>query len=523
MLLLRKLHALALAVIVVIVAAPASHAQSTLRVVPLNELKILDPIWTTAYATRDHGFMVYDTLLGMDDKFRPQPQMADSWTMSQDQLTWTFVLRDGMKWHDGAPVTAEDCVASLKRWMARDTQGQMIAALLDSISAPDAKTIVIKLKAPFGLMLDALAKQSSLPTFMMPKRIAETDPMKQIDDSTGSGPFVFKKDEWMIGSKAVYVKNPTYVPRKEPPSGTAGGKVVKVDRVELLSLPDATTTLNALQRGEVDYWLQPPVDLLKALEASPGVKVEVNDSLGSLALLRLNHLAAPLDNKKVRQAILLAIDQQRVMQGAVGDPKYFRTCYSLYPCGSPWQTRTGTTVAADHIARARQLLKEAGYKGEKIVFLQVVGMPVTDALGSMVVDALKQIGMNVDAQAMDYQTLVARRAKKVQVAEGGWSAFATTGIAVDFLDPFSILFTAGGDKGWVGWVNEPRIEELKVSFAAEGNADKRKEIAHRIEELAYDVVTYVPLGMSTSPIAYRDRVSGILRSPLFLYWNIAIK
>lgn len=511
------------AALILACSTTAAPAQSTLRVVPLNELKILDPIWTTAYATRDHGFMVYDTLMGLDENFRPQPQMADSWTVSADQLVWTFTLRDGLKWHDGTPVTAEDCVASLRRWAARDTLGQILAGLWTRLDARDDRTIVIELKAPFGLMLDVLAKQSSNPAFMMPKRVAATDPFKAIDDPIGSGPFIFKTDEWMIGSKAVYVRNPNYVPRKEPASGTAGGKVVKVDRAELVSLPDATTVFNALQRGEVDYWLQPPVDLLKKLEEMPRIKVTVNDSLGNLSILRLNHLAAPLSNKKVRQAILTAIDQSRVMLGAVGDPKYFRTCYAMFPCGSPWQSPKARDFKEGDVQKAKAMLQEAGYKNEKIVLLQATDMATTNALALMVADTLKQIGMNVELQAMDYQTIVARRTKKTQIADGGWSGFTTQGIAVDFLDPFSILFSANGDKGWVGWVDEPRIEQLKRAFVAEPDVDKRKTIAANIEDLAYDTVAYVPLGMSTAPIAYRDRVKGILRSPLFLYWNISVQ
>lgn len=517
---IAKLAAVALAAL----AAGAAQAESVLRVVPLNELKILDPIWTTAYATRDHGYMVYDTLLGTDENFVPRPQMAESWTVSPDQLTWTFVLRDGLKWHDGTPVTAEDCVASLRRWAARDTQGQILAGLWTKLAAKDDKTIVMELKTPFGMMLDALAKQTSVPTFMMPKRVAETDPFQAIKDPTGSGPFIFKQDEWVLGSKAVYVKNPHYAPRKEPPSGTAGGKVVKVDRVEWLNLLDVATAMNALQRGEVDYWLQPPADLLKTLEANPKIKLTVNDPLGWQAFLRLNHFAAPTDNKKVRQAILAAVDQEQFMLAAVGDPRYFKTCYSVYPCGSPWETEAGNALAKGHsIDKAKSMLKEAGYKGEKLVILHAVDSAVNNALSLMAADTLKRIGMNVELQAMDYQTLVARRTKKDPIASGGWSMFPTQGIAVDYLDPFSVLLSGAGDKGWVGWVNEPKLEQLKLQFAEEADTTKRKEIASKIQALAYDTVAYVPLGMPRTPVAHRDRVSGILRSPLNLYWNISVQ
>ena len=505
-------------------AASPAQAESVLRVVPLNELKILDPIWTTAYATRDHGYMVYDTLLGTDRNFAPKPQMADSWTVSGDQLTWTFILREGLKWSDGTPVTAQDCVASLRRWAARDTQGQALAGIWKDVVAKDARTIVIELKKPFPMMLETLAKQTSIPTFMMPKRIAESDPFQPIKDPIGSGPFVFKQDEWVLGSKAVYVKNRYYVPRQEAPSGTAGGKVAKVDRIELVSLPDTGTAMNALQTGEVDYWLAPPTDLLKVLEADPRIKLEIKDPAGALAFLRLNHVAAPTDNKKVRQAILAAVDQEQFMRAAVGDPRYYKTCYSLYPCGSPWETQAGNALAKDHsIEKAKALLKDAGYKQEKVVILQAVDSTLNNALALMTADTLKRIGMNVELQPMDYQTLVARRSKKDPIANGGWSMFATNGIAIDYFDPFSVLLSGAGEKGWPGWVNEPQIEALKEQFAAETDTAKRKEIASKIQVLAYDTVAYVPLGMITLPVAHRDTVSGILPSALNLYWNISVK
>ena len=226
-------------------AAPAS-AQSTLKASLHSDLKIIDPIWTTALITQYHGYLVYDTLFALDDKLQVKPQMVDSWKMSDDKLTWTFTLRDGMTWHDGAPVTAADCVASLKRWGAKDTMGQKLMSYVSELSAPDDKTIKMVLKEPYGLVLSTLGKPGSNVPFMMPARIAATDPNTQITDATGSGPFIFKKDEWKAGEKVVYVKNPNYKPRSEPASGLAGGKVAKVDRIEWLWIPDAQTQVNAL-------------------------------------------------------------------------------------------------------------------------------------------------------------------------------------------------------------------------------------------------------------------------------------
>src|ERR1700745_2329832 len=274
----RKLNAIALGITLSAVAAstpgtpPAVAAGKTITAVMHSDLRIIDPLFTTAYITRDHGYMVYDTLLATDSSFKVQPQMAD-WKVSDDTLTYTFTLRDGLKWHDGTPVTAEDCVASLKRWGRNDNMGQKLMDFTASIEAADAKTIVLKLKEPYGLVLESIAKPSSYTPFMMPKRLAGTPPGQQIKEQIGSGPFKFVPAEFQPGVKAVYEKNTDYVPRKEPASWTAGGKVVKVDRVEWITVPDAQTAINALQAGDIDFMEVPPIEMLPILESNSDIKI----------------------------------------------------------------------------------------------------------------------------------------------------------------------------------------------------------------------------------------------------------
>src|SRR5215475_751056 len=270
------LSALALSVAVTSLALSSqamAAGKKTITAVMHSDLRVIDPGFTTAYITRDHGYMVYDTLVATDANFKVQPQMAD-WKISDDKLTYTFTLRDGLKWHDGAPVTAEDCVASLKRWGKNDGMAQKLMDFTVAIEAGDAKTILLKLKEPYSLVLETLAKPSALVAFMMPKRLAETPPGQQIAEQIGSGPFKFVKSEFQPGVKAVYEKNTDYVPRQEPPSWTAGAKVVKVDRVEWITMPDAQTATNALQSGDVDFLENPPFELLVLLEANPDLKVQ---------------------------------------------------------------------------------------------------------------------------------------------------------------------------------------------------------------------------------------------------------
>src|ERR1700742_2215363 len=335
----RLLYLAAGALVAGLAVSPPAYAKTIIAVMH-SDLRIIDPGFTTAYITRDHGYMVFDTLLAMDENFKIQPQMAD-WKVSDDKLTYTFTLRDGLKWHDGAPVTAEDCVASLKRWGKNDSMGQKLMDFTASLEATDARTITLKLKEPYGLVLESIGKPSSYVPFMMPKRLAETPPNQQINEQIGSGPFKFVKAEFQPGVKAVYEKNSDYVPRKEPPSWTAGGKVVKVDRVEWITMPDAQTATNALQSGDIDFMENPPFDLLPVLEGNPDIKMQVLNTFGFQTLGRMNFLLPPFDNVKVRRAALLAMSQKDVLDALVGNAKYQEQCAAFFICGTPLATDVG--------------------------------------------------------------------------------------------------------------------------------------------------------------------------------------
>src|SRR5262245_55209302 len=304
---MHVLRKLLMAACLAVSAAAAPAGAQTLKMVAHSDLKVLDPIWTTAFITRNHGYLIYDTLFAKDEELRIRPQMVERYDVSPDKLSLTFILRDGLQWHDGTPVTAEDGVASIRRWGARDSLGQQLMASVGDMKAIDAKTFTIVLKEPFGLVLEALGKPSSNVPFMMPKRVAETDPFKQIDDYTGSGPFIFKKDEWKPGEKIVYVKNPRYKPRPEPPSMLAGGKVVKLERVEWIAMADPLTAVNALQQGEIDLIEAPPPDLHPMIRADRNLALFGWNALGSQIIMRFNHLHPPFDNLKARQAAMYAI------------------------------------------------------------------------------------------------------------------------------------------------------------------------------------------------------------------------
>src|SRR5471030_2515898 len=407
-------------------AAPA-EAQTTLKAVMNSDLKILDPIWTTAYVQRGFGYMVWDVLFAVDEKFEVKPQMVEKYDLSSDKLTWTFTLRD-LVWSDGKPVTSEDCIASIKRWGARDSMGQKLMGVVAGFETVDARTFKMKMKEPYGLVLESLGKPSSNVAFMMPKKTADTDPMQQIktEDVIGSGPFVFEAKEWKPGEKVVFTKNKTYRPRAEPPSGLAGGKVVKVDRVEWIAMPDSQTQIAALQNGEIDMIEQPSTDLLPLLAKDKNVKLVDFNPLGNQYVMRFNQVQKPFDNAKIRHAVMVAFGQEDFLKATIGDSKYYKVCKAVFICGTPLESQKGLAdVMNQNSAKAKELLKEDGYDGTPVVLLQSTDLQVLTNLAPIAKAQLEAAGFKVDMQSSDWQSVVGRRVKKDPADKGGWNLMLT--------------------------------------------------------------------------------------------------
>jgi peptide/nickel transport system substrate-binding protein len=515
------LSALALAAVLV---APSLADAKTITAVMHSDLRVIDPGITTAYITRDHGYMVYDTLLAEDANFKIQPQMAE-WKVSDDKLTYTFTLRDGLKWHDGAPVTAEDCVASLKRWGKNDGMGQKLMDFTASLEATDARTITLKLKEPYGLVLESIGKPSSLVPFMMPKRLAETPPGQQIKEQIGSGPFKFVQAEFQPGVKAVYEKNKDYVPRKEPPSWTSGGKVVKVDRVEWITMADAQTAMNALQSGDIDFFENPSFDVIPILTANPELKVEVLNKLGFQTLGRMNFLYPPFDNVKVRRAAFLAMNQKDVLDALVGNPEYYLICGAVFVCGTPLASDVGSEslVKGNGMAEAKKLLAESGYDGTPVVLMAPGDVVTLKAQPIVAAQLLRDAGFKVDVQATDWQTVVTRRASQKPPKEGGWNIFFTNWVGADVANPVANVSVGGRGKngGWFGWAEDAKVEAMRDAFARSSSLDEQKKIAADIQKENYDQVIYIPLGQYLIPSAWRKSLTGVLDGPATpIFWNI---
>lgn len=503
----------------------SASAESVLRIVPHADLKNLDPIWTTAYITRNHGYMVYDTLFAQDDKLNIHPQMVGDHSVSDDGLVYTFTLRDGLKWHDGDPVKAEDCVASIRRWGQKDGMGQKLMDFTKELKAVDDKTFTLTLTEPYGLVLDSIGKISSNTPFMMKKEHAETDPNQQVPEVVGSGPFRFVKEEWVPGAKVVYVKNEDYVPRSEPASGAAGGKVVNFDRVEWIYIPDPATAMNALINGEVDLWETPAVDMVPLLEQDENVELAVIDPLGTQGWLRPNHLHPPFDHPKARQALLYAVNQAVYLQAIVGDPKLYKECAAYFICGTPNESDVGVEALQSHDPeKAKMLLAEAGYKGEKIILMQSTDIPVLNNAALVTAQVLRDIGMDVEVQAMDWSTLTSRRAEKKSPADGGWNIFHTYATGADATSPIANIGVSGGgvERAWFGWPTDAETEELRDMFAREADPMGKKAIIDKLQgRLFSHLVPYVNYGQWFQPVAWRKGLKGVLVSPVPFFWNIS--
>ena len=511
-----------------VLAAPAigrtqarPSAARTIRCVMHGDIPTYDPIWTTANMTAYHGGMVYDTLFGIDANSQPQPQMVGRHGVSDDKLTYTFELRDGLKWHDGSAVTTADVVPSLKRWAARDGGGQHMMLRVKDISAKDEKTFTIQLKEPYGLVLDILAKTNTPVCFMMRKKEAETDPMQKIDQVVGSGPFRLNLDETKPGTQYVYDRNPNYVPRSEPASGIAGGKNVKVDRVIIMNMPDAQTAVAALQAGEIDFYEIPPADLLGQLESDNNIKIEVLNGLGNVGQVRLNFLHPPFNNVKARQAMLYIVKQTDMMKATFGDSKYARPVSSYFGNGTPMENDANTDwfKGGQNFNKAKELFKEAGYDGKPIVLMQATNIPVMSNTSQVLAQAMRQAGLNVQLEAMDWSNVVQRRASKAAPDQGGWNIFITWSGGAAIGNPIVLsAHAATGDKGWFGWPSDAKHEELRNKWAAAPTLDARKAVARELQDNAWNFIPQLYYGQWVQPAAMRKNLRGVLPVPEIIRW-----
>ncbi|HEX5321182.1 MAG TPA: ABC transporter substrate-binding protein [Stellaceae bacterium] len=497
-----------------VMAAPGivrAEKDSVITFVPHADLASLDPVWTTADITRNFSLAVYDTLYAFDADFAVQRQMAEGETTSADGKEVTIKLRDSLKFHDGAPVLAKDCVATIQRFGKRDPMGTALIARTDEVSAPDDKTIKFRLKTPFPLLTYALAQVYCA---IMPERLAKTDAFTQVTEAIGSGPFKFVKDERVPGQRVVYAKNADYVPRKDgKPSFNAGPKVAYFDRVVWNFIQDPGTAAAALQQGEIDWWENPPIDLVPALKKNKELVVTVKDRTGEIGCLRFNHLYPPFDKPAVRRAVLSAIDQKDVMTAFAGaEPSIMKLDVGLFVPGTPLASDVGVEITRGpkDYEKIKKDLAAAGYKGEKVIVLGATTIPSIWAEASVATDVLKKIGMNVELLALEWGAVVSRRAVKEPPDHGGWNIFYTYLGGFGNISPGpNIAIRGAGASSWFGWPTDPEMEKLRDDWFAAPDLAAQQKLTRAMQEHFWQNPSYVPLGMYDQPTAYHANLQDV--------------
>jgi peptide/nickel transport system substrate-binding protein len=502
-------------------SAPArAQPRKVVKFVPQADLALLDPVFTTGLVTRNHGFMVYDQLYGLDDNFLPQPQMVEGHVIENDGKTWKLTLREGLKFHDGTPVLARDAVASIKRWMQIDAFGQTLRGVTDDLSATSDKVIQFRLKKPFPLLPTALAKPSSFCP-VLPERLASNPASVQVTEMVGSGPFRYIASERVAGARNVYEKFDGYVPRSSgTPSFAAGPKVVHIDRVEWVTLPDAATAAAALQAGEVDWWEQPQPDLLPLLRRNRNIRVEAKERGGLMGMIRFNHLVPPFDNPAIRRAFLAGVNQTEYMQAVMGEERslWNDRCGFFLP-GSAMATEVGLEVMTGprSLEKVKRDLEAAGYKGERVVFVVPTDLPSLNAMSQLAADMFRKVGVNLDYQALDWGTVLPRLANKEGLDRGGWSVWCNYIPGIIATTPATQSYVRGlGRNGPFGWPESARIEALRDEFLDAATLEDQQRICRDIQTQAWQDVPYIPTGAWMQPFAFRSNITDMLNGfPLF--------
>lgn len=520
---LASLACLALGTTLAIGHAPALAQGKTLKVVAHADLKILDPTFTPAYITRNFGYMVHDMPFGLDEKGQPKPQMVEKYTTSPDGKLWTFTLRPNLKFSDGNAVTSADVVASMQRWTSKDGIGRAMSAISSpEWKALDERTFTLSLKEPFGMVLEGMAKPSGFAPVVLPERLAKMPTTQPLTEVMGSGPYMFKRDEWVPGNKVVFVRNPHYVPRSEPSNNLAGGKKSSFDRVEWYYIPDANSAVAALQKGEMDLLEQVSPDYIAPLRADKNIRLLPTGTWQGWMVM--NQLQPPFNNPKVRQAVLKAVDQDRFM-AAMGYPKDLRTsCATFFICGGPYETFAGADPwRQPDVAKAKQLLAESGYKGEKVVLLVPSDIPILNAEALMAEQTMRSIGMNVDVQTSDWATIGARRTRKDATDAGGWSMYVTQAGSFDSDSPITNAYlSASCGTPLPGWPCDKPLDEMRTAWLKETNAAKRRDLLNKFHVRAFEALPYINVGQYSPVMAVRTTIRGgeKMSSGLPIFWAL---
>ena len=508
-------------------AAPALAGDtrtSTLRFVPQRDLTWFDPTFWPFLETRNHAMMIYDTLFGTDAAGVVQPQMADGHVVEDGGRTWRIRLREGLLFHDGAPVLARDCVASILRWGAHNMMGQALMAATAEVLAPDDRTIVFRLQRRFPMLAAALGAPGMASCVIMPARIAEGAEFHAIGESIGSGPFRFLAGERQAGRMLAYARHDGYVPRGSGlPSFTAGPKLAHFDRVEWHVMPDAGAALGALQSGMVDWWEGPPASAYPAITGDRGLALRVHEHTGFIGTMRMNHLTFPFNDPEIRRAVLPAVDQDGFMLAANGGgAAYRRAAVGFFTPQSPMASAAGMAALPmpPDVARARAALAATRYRGETVVVLGIADMPAPRAMAALGVEMLRRVGFTAELVEVPVAGLVPRLLRQQAGGAGGWNAVFGYWSGLDHWHPgMHRYLSADGTASEVGWPTSQALEAMRRAWLAAPDLAAQRSVAADIQVQAFADVPYVPLGQWLRPTAYAAGLTGMLDGyPMF--WNL---
>ncbi len=508
-------------------AAPSlaqAQAARTLRFVPQADLSGMDPILTTRQVVRNGAFLVWDMLYGIGADFTPQPQMCAGHELTDDGKTWTFTLRRGLKFHDNEPVRAIDAVASIERWMGQDVMGRRLRASLAAIEVIDDLRFRLRLNRPFPKLLQAFGKVTTNVLLIMPERIARTDRSRSITEYIGSGPMVFKRDEWVAGATAVFERFPGYVPREEAADWLAGGKRMLVDRIEWITMPDPSTAAAALRRGEIDWWEQPIPDLAPSLRAARDVRIDIADPLGNVALLRFNQLFPPFNDVRLRRAVQAVANQADYMSAVVGeDRELWKPMPSFFTPDTPFYTEAGSgpMLAPRDMAAAKRLLAESGYGGEPVVLPSASDVAPVKAQAEITADLLQQLGMKVDFLSMDWGAHSTRVASRNDPRSGGWHVSHSWVAGAECASPAGYKALDGSGAASInGWATSRAVQtQVDAWFDATDPATERRAV-DTANAAAMDTVLFIPTGFFLGHTAWRRNISGIAKAPFPCFWGV---
>ncbi len=518
---MRRLGRAALiACILALPGAPRAQA-APLNAVLEAEVVTLDPHLSSAYITRTFGYMVFDTLFAPDSHGMVKPQMVGAWSVSDDRLTWRFTLRDSLRFHDGQPVTAADVVASLKRWAGRNTLGGRLMALTSDLRAVDATTFVLTLREPYGLVLETLGATVGPVPFIMPERLARTPGTQQVAEIVGSGPFIYDKAQHVPGAHMLLRRNPAYAPRAEPTDFLSGGKRVKVEAVDIRVLPDGATAAAALQNGEIDYMQYAPFDLIPTLQRNAELRlISFAGPQMFTGDYRFNTALPPFDDPAIRRVLLDVVDQKEVLDGLGLEEKFAQTCDQFFICGSPYASDNPAAPRDHSVAAAAKALRETKYHGEPVVVMIAQDLEAPRVATTILADRLKRAGFAVDAQVMDWATLLQRRTQR-----SGWNVYGVHALGLDLQSPLTnvIISSDCQNAPASGFMCDKDMLPLFEAFSRAPGTPAQRAIAGRIQAIVYDQALAVPFGQFAQPAAYRTALTGLLPSAIPLFWSVEKK